>query len=249
MHAWGFLCQGFDLARSGPARADLTAEERRLAAVMAAMGIGHVEELSPEVGETTVRWVLQLDAVLEPRKGHPFGPVARWQYFLDAEGCLIGTGDGNLVSVEGLVPLSREPFMTDFELDLLPMLDNQLLPALFAISLMHCRNVQVERRDPPAALSRKAQRRGGLPLARYHVLEIGAMRRVLDKEGRARTNGLGSALHICRGHFKTFTAEAPLFGKHVGRYFWHDAARGSPDRGAVTTDYTVTVDDAADTSQ
>ena len=139
--------------------------------------------------------------------------------------------------------------MTDFEPELLAMLDNQLLPALFAISLMHCRNVQVEQRDPPAALSRKAQRRGGLPLTRYHVLEISAMRRVLDNEGRARTNGLGSALHICRGHFKTFTAEAPLFGKHVGRYFWHDVARGSPERGAVTTDYTVTVDDAADTCQ
>jgi hypothetical protein len=22
------------------------------------------------------------------------------------------------------------------------------------------------------------------------------------------------------GHFKTFTAEAPLFGKHVGTYWW-----------------------------
>ena len=147
-----------------------------------------------------------------------------------------------MASIEGMVALSS-PFLGHFERDLVLSLDNQLMPALFAISLMHCKNVRVEQVDPPPALSRKAARRGGRPLVRYHVLEIGPMRRILDGEGAARTNGLGHALHICRGHFKTFTEEAPLFGKHVGAYWWHDVARGSPRQGVVASDYQVTVDD------
>ena len=121
-------------------------------------------------------------------------------------------------------------------------LDNQLIPLLFAISLMHCRNVSLRTVQPAQSVSRKAQRRRGHPLLRYQVLEISPMRRILDTEGAATTKGLGHALHICRGHFKTYTREAPLFGKHVGRYWWPDVARGTPARGAVTSDYRVLVD-------
>ena len=46
-----------------------------------------------------------------------------------------------------------------------------------------------------------------------------------------RSRGLGDvykrqALHICRGHFKTFTDIAPLFGKLRGTYWWADHIRG-----------------------
>jgi hypothetical protein len=68
------------------------------------------------------------------------------------------------------------------------------------------------------------------------------MRQILDTEGGAQTNGLRSALHICRGHFKSYTEDAPLFGKHTGTYWWADRVRGDRSRGRVEKDYAVKLD-------
>ena len=67
-------------------------------------------------------------------------------------------------------------------------------------------------------MSKKHLRERGMPLVSYHVLNIDPMRRVLSRDGHADTSGLRHALHICRGHFKEFTDEAPLFGKYTGSY-------------------------------
>jgi hypothetical protein len=76
-------------------------------------------------------------------------------------------------------------------------------------------------------------------LVRYRVLDIAPMRDVLDHEGEARSKGLRHALHICRGHFKTFTDEAPLFGKHTGQYWWPQHVRGHAGEGMVIKGYAV----------
>jgi hypothetical protein len=238
-HSWGFFCGAADL--TDPEWSSKV-PDRGLAPVMRAFSDGPLPTMPTELADVTVRWVIQLILFLEVRKGRPMGPVAEFSFPLDEQGRLVGLPDGSLVGVEGIVSLST-PFLDNFAGDLIRSLDNQLMPALFAISLMHCKNVRVDQIEPPAALSRKALRRTGHPLVRYHVLEIGRMRRILDGEGGAGTKGLGHALHICRGHFKTFTEEAPLFGKHVGQYWWHDLARGSPRRGVVTSDYQVVVED------
>jgi hypothetical protein len=103
---------------------------------------------------------------------------------------------------------------------------------------MHCKNVDVRSVDPPERLSKKHERRYGRPLTRYHVLNIEPMRRVLTSEGEAQTKGLRHAMHICRGHFKTYTEEAPLFGRHTGTYWWESEARGKPEHGVVEKDTT-----------
>jgi hypothetical protein len=118
-------------------------------------------------------------------------------------------------------------------------LNQSLGPALLAISLMHCKNVDVRPVDPPERLSRKHQRRHGRPLTRYHVLAIDPMRRVLTSEGEAETKGLRHAMHICRGHFKTYTEDAPLFGRHTGTYWWESRARGRAEHGVVEKDYRI----------
>ena len=96
---------------------------------------------------------------------------------------------------------------------------NQLLgPALLAISFMHCKNVDVRPINPPERLSKRHAHEHCRPLTRYHVLNVEPMRRALTSEGDAQTMGLRHAMHICRGHFKTYTEDAPLFGKHTGTY-------------------------------
>jgi len=44
-------------------------------------------------------------------------------------------------------------------------------------------------------------------------------------------------LHLCSGHWKTYTEERPLFGKVVGRWWWPSYMRGDKEIGEVKKDY------------
>lgn len=111
-------------------------------------------------------------------------------------------------------------------------------PALLTLGFLHCKNV--ERVEHPATpVKKKAKRRGLIGKSRYFTLEIEAMRKVLESDGEIGSRGLGNALHICRGHFKTFTADAPLLGKATGTYWWSPQVRGKRDQGVITKDYAV----------
>lgn len=112
-------------------------------------------------------------------------------------------------------------------------------PALLAMAFMNCKNVQ--RRDATEELAPSAKwiRRQKAPQIRYHVLDINPMKEVLRKEGGIESNGLKKALHICRGHFATYTEDKPLFG-HVTGTFWKPAhVRGQAEQGIVLKDYRV----------
>jgi hypothetical protein len=81
-------------------------------------------------------------------------------------------------------------------------------------------------------------RRGKRPVRRYKVLRIEPMTRTLSTEGNIEGQGLAKALHICRGHFKTYE-ERPLFGRLRGTWFWQDHVRDSLESGVVEKDYQV----------
>lgn len=119
-----------------------------------------------------------------------------------------------------------------------------LLPALVAVGLMNCRNVRVDEVEPPIRPHRRKPRqpKQPKPLA-HHVITLPSRegsRRGDRSLAQARTDaGPEMPLHVVRGHFKTFTPDAPLFGKHVGTYWWSDRVRGSLDQGRVSTIYRV----------
>lgn len=113
-----------------------------------------------------------------------------------------------------------------------------IAPALLAISFLHCRNVTTEVVAPDLKLNRARSRRARRPLRRYKVLRIEPMTRTLSREGSIEAQGLAKALHICRGHFKTYE-ERPLFGRLRGTWFWQDHIRGSIEAGVVEKDYEV----------
>jgi len=126
--------------------------------------------------------------------------------------------------------------------ELLPWLTRKYIyPCLLALSLMHCKNVTVQRVDPPLRLSLKHRKTKGRPLLRYHVLRIGKMKQVLDQEGSASTEGLTRALHLCRGHFNTYgkNGRGLYFGKHVATVWIPLHTRGSLEEGVVVKDYAV----------
>lgn len=116
---------------------------------------------------------------------------------------------------------------------------NILNPAYLALSFLHCKNIKLSPNEPPAKLSKAFQRRHGRPLLRYHTLEIEPMKKVLETEGGIGHNGLKKALHICRGHFATYTPEKPLFGRVTGTVWKPAHVRGSVAEGIVAKDYSI----------
>lgn len=117
-----------------------------------------------------------------------------------------------------------------------------ILPALLATSFLHCKNVSRvahEIDEPPKAIRHN---KDAAPKYRYHVLQIDPMKEVLRTEGQSETVGLKKALHICRGHFRTYGEESKgLFGRgQHGTFFVPSHVRGNAKRGVVAKDYAIT---------
>ena len=112
-------------------------------------------------------------------------------------------------------------------------------PVFMAIAFMHCKNMVLQPHDPDPAVARERKKAGLRPFVRYHTINIEPMKRVLRTEGNIETEGLKKALHICRGHFATYSEERPLFGKHAGTFWVPAHTRGSLKSGVVVSDYNV----------
>lgn len=110
-------------------------------------------------------------------------------------------------------------------------------PAMLTLAFMHTKNVTVEEMEPPEKLSKAHKKRRGYPLVTYRTLHIEPIQRILKAEGNAESGGIRQAVHICRGHFKTFSAKG-LFGKHKGTYWWPATTRGAGSR-VVMKEYDV----------
>lgn len=119
------------------------------------------------------------------------------------------------------------------------MMNVEMHVAWLTLSFMHCKNVRSLDATGIEGPGDKWLSRKRLPKLKYRVLDIGPMREVLRTEGQSDQVGLSKAMHICRGHFATYTAENPLFGKFTGN-FWRPAhVRGAPEFGLVQKDYKV----------
>ncbi|WP_319431584.1 hypothetical protein [Mycobacterium sp. RTGN5] len=105
-----------------------------------------------------------------------------------------------------------------------------------ALSLVNCRNVKTpESGQIKMARSGAEKRRGQVArVIRYHTIVLPGGGTESDaRTGRQRA----TAVHRVRGHFKTFTEERPLMGKHVGTYWWGWQVRGDSARGVIDSDY------------
>ena len=120
-------------------------------------------------------------------------------------------------------------------------------PRMFAFFAIHfplevfrfanCRNVEMIEVLPNRQQRRYAERHGDATI-RHSVLTVSdklTQRRV----GQRMEHGaeLQRRMHICRGHYSTYTDAAPLFGKHVGRFWIPAHVRGNRGVGEVHKDY------------
>jgi hypothetical protein len=170
------------------------------------------------------KWVMMIvpytSSSIAPLSGQPLRlPLTSW-VFIRENG-----------SSAGIYTLDRK----DHQEDLLSIMILNVLG--LGISFMHCKNVrQVETKIDPGERFRKQYK---VPKYTYRTLQIDPMKEVLRREGRSDTEGLQRALHICRGHFSTYSEDKPLFGKYPGTFWVPDHVRGSKERGEVVKDYDV----------
>lgn len=120
------------------------------------------------------------------------------------------------------------------------IVQNELPNVYYATTFCHCNNVEYYEKNHPEALQKANKKRGKIPQETYRILDIGGLKKQAKSESNEECGELQTALHICRGHFKTYTEDNPLFGKHTGTYWWPMHKRGSEDNGKVNKDYNIT---------
>lgn len=118
-------------------------------------------------------------------------------------------------------------------------LDEMAKAALLVFGMLHCKNIILEAPERSQKAIKKAEKHNR-PFFRYYTLRV---------TGKTITKGMNAlhtkrneenALHVCRGHFRTYTEEAPLFGKFTGTYWVDPHMRGGHSR-VVMKDYKVDV--------
>ncbi len=126
----------------------------------------------------------------------------------------------------------KKHLFSDFSLNL-EMLE-------LTLKLLSCKNIQSEIIKAPDVLNKKRIRNGKQPIFDYHVLNV-----VVPSKKRGCANKSAplshNRVHLCRGHFKEYTQDHPLFGKYTGLYWWQPHVRGQNKDGIVMKDYNVEV--------
>lgn len=101
------------------------------------------------------------------------------------------------------------------------------------LQLLDCKNITLQPKGPDRALRRRL-RDNQAELFTYHTL---ILKPVGKRQESIPQHLWNNRIHLCRGHFKTFTEEKPLFGKITGRFWWQPSVRGRNKKGVVMKDY------------
>ncbi|MBA3073843.1 MAG: hypothetical protein FP831_09620 [Anaerolineae bacterium] len=147
--------------------------------------------------------------------------------------------DGYFVEIKKYIRHGLPPVLNSLAGE---MVDNDIVQqgintVFYALGLLNCKNIiTIERGGPPIGIKRNRHRKW---THRHYVLQIRTMREVTKIEHDGESINSEISFHFCRGHFKTYSAEKPLFGKFIGDFWWDAHARGSIKKGIVTKDYNI----------
>ena len=124
------------------------------------------------------------------------------------------------------------------KIELEGVLEALLVYVFTSLNFLHCRNVL--RITNENKYPRPIRRQGHKPkFEKFYTLQIEPMKKVLEDEGNIKGNGILKAFHICRGHFRTYEEDKPLFGKLTGTFWIPNHTRGSMEVGRVLKDYKI----------
>lgn len=175
-----------------------------------------------------VRWILRAEYFYTSNK---YIGVSDWVYYfpVDEDGKPLGMGS----LANQWLPADHIP-----DTKWRDVWHEEVIVALTAICFAHCKGAETKEHQPSRQVRRAAERKGE-PVYTHKTIDIAPASRVLREEGNVAKNGLGKALHICRGHFAHYTAEKPLFGKYVGTVYKPMHLRGKAENGVAEKDYRV----------
>lgn len=110
---------------------------------------------------------------------------------------------------------------------------------LLSLCFINCKNTQLCDNTKETNASRPQARRseGKIPKLIFKTLEISPMARTLSRTASEESVSVQRAMHICRGHFATYTETNPLFGRYTGTFWRPMHTRGNMANGAVIKDY------------
>ena len=103
------------------------------------------------------------------------------------------------------------------------------------LNLLSCKNIRITKCNPNTKVQKKRIKKKKLPLCSYYILELKPV--ASSKNSTSNQNLWTNRVHLCRGHFKEYTVDNPLFGKLVGKYWWAPQVRGNKQKGIVVKDY------------
>jgi hypothetical protein len=207
---------------------------------VSAASVGHRSPVVAGDGRITIekiqdaKWFLGC-SILGASHGSPIFLAASRHMAIDEHGKIIS---GPFTIIQG--DIGHSQYSKD---QLANSFDIFQIPALLAISFMHCKNVSLSTVDPDRKINQERQKAGLHPFLRYHTINIEPMKQVLRTKGDIESNGLKRALHICCGHFARYVPErGGPFGRKIDEpmMVWHPShVRGSAKQGVVFSDYNV----------
>lgn len=103
--------------------------------------------------------------------------------------------------------------------------------------LMDCKNIMIERTPTINNKNRKILKKE--PRYEFHILKIKENRNTPTNSLENSSSLNKRSFHVCRGHYKEYKHESPLFGKFIGRYWWADHVRGDKNMGITEKEYDV----------
>lgn len=109
----------------------------------------------------------------------------------------------------------------------------------YAMLLLNCKNIIPQVVIPSVKLNKSKRRKGKTEGFTYRVLDLKFPHN--QPGGSNLLAGGHNRVHLCHGHFKKYTAEAPLFGRIVGLWWWDPYKRGRNKDGVVEKDYSISV--------
>lgn len=158
--------------------------------------------------------------------------MAPWQSLIEI------TPDGNYVGHK--VVLDRDDGDERFNALAMEAEASGSRPVMLAVSLMHCKNIELVDVEPAPKLSKRHRRETGEPLTRFtRIVVPGAAKGAQTTKAARESVGDVQPLHFVRGHFKTYTPDSPLFGTHTGTWWWSWQSRGDHARGQHMPRYEV----------
>lgn len=239
--AVGCLIRAFQFVESDDERTEALQSDVTLERTMRMSGVSTISDVDQEYRRKALataaaegnlpRWLVSYDSIREyPNSVIPDGHC---EMLVNNDGLII---PGSLAAFERVAHSHADAIGTSGTFLSL------FHPFFFAVSLLHCKNVQAVEASIPSKVQQKREKRG-IPAITFKTLVVEPLRQQIRQEASKdepeQQSQIKRALHIARGHFKDYRTGGGLFGKLHGLYWWDMQLRGSADAGMVIKDYEI----------